>query len=88
MSRFSSDHLASPVKQVKDGIWVFPPKDPKGVVAWWLDCHPFPVLIDCPEVTSELIKDFKKLSEGSSPEIILTSRNSHGKVALLSEELG
>ena len=76
------------MKQVRDGIWVFPPTGPNGVVSWWLDCHPVPVLIDCPEVTPEVINDLKKLARGSSPEIILTSRTSHGKISLLNKELG
>ncbi len=89
MSRFSSDDLSSALKKVREGIWVFPPqKDPKGVVSWWLDSHPVPVLIDCPEVTPEIINDLKKISSGSSPEILLTSRNGHGNISLLNKELG
>ncbi len=89
MSTFSSEDFVSSVKQIRNGIWAFPPKkDSKGVVSWWLHSHPVPVLIDCPEVTSEVIKDLKKLAGGASPEVILTSRNSHGDINLLSKELG
>ena len=77
MSSFSSEHLASPVKQVRDGIWAFPPKDPSGVVAWWLECLPVPVLIDCPEVSAGTIESLKRLCGERSPTIFLTNRESH-----------
>ncbi len=88
MSRFPSDHLESSVRKLREGIFVFPPKDPKGVVSWWLDSHPAPVLIDCPELSTKVINDLKKLSGKSAPEIILTNRNSHGEISLLCKELG
>ncbi len=89
MSRFSSVDFSSSIKEVRDWLWMIPSqKGSLGTVSWWLDCGSEPVLIDCPEISVDLINDLKKLSEGSLPRIVLTNRNSHGNVSLLNKELG
>ncbi len=89
MSRFPLVVFESSLIQIRDWLWMFPSgKGSEGNVSWWLDCTPEPVLIDCPDLTDEVINDLKKLSKGFSPKILLTNRNSHGKVFELSKELG
>ncbi len=81
--------LSNSVTKVRDGLWLLQPKGRSHLVAsWWLDSHPEPVLIDCPELTLEVIKDLKELSKGSTPRIILTHRDAHGQVSKLNQELG
>ncbi len=88
MSEFLSFDFESSLHRVREGLWMFPSKTAAdGVVSWWLNCSPEPVLIDCPEITVEVLNDLRKLSEGSNPRIILTNRYSHGKVSQLSKEL-
>ena len=45
-------------------------------------------MIDCPPVNKEIISILKTLSSGRSSLIILTSREAHGRVTELQEELG
>jgi len=74
--------------KVKDGLWAFPPR--KGFdenISWWVDSSPEPVLIDCPSISKEIVKLLKELSQGRSTRILLTSRDAHGRVAELQEEL-
>ena len=76
-------------KQLNDWLWVFPPnKLFHGTRAWWIDSDPEPVLIDCPSVNKETTSLLKTFGEGRLPLIVLTSREAHGGVSELQEELG
>ncbi len=89
MSRFSLVDFDSSLIQIRDWLWMFPPKNKsEGTVSWWLNCKPSPVLIDCPEITKDVIHDLKKLANGLTPKILLTNRDAHGKVSQLNKELG
>ncbi len=75
--------------QVKEGLWCFPVRSGfSGNTSWWLNCEPEPVLIDCPEVTEDVLKDLDTLSAGKRPLIVLTSRYSHHTVKELEVLLG
>ncbi len=89
MSRLSSLVFESSLEQITEWLWMFPSKrGSQENVSWWLNSHPEPVLIDCPEINVEVINDLKKLSKGLSPKILLTNRDSHGMVTQLNKELG
>ncbi len=81
----SGDHP----RQLEDALWVFPPNNlSNGSRSWWLGCDPEPVLIDCPAINQSNIELLKALSLGRDALIILTSRESHGRVAELQLALG
>ncbi len=72
-----------------EGLWAFPPnKEFGGTIAWWVGCHPEPVLIDCPEFSPESIEIIETLSKGLKGRILLTSREGHGQVRSFQESLG
>ena len=78
-----------PPQQVKAGLWVFPPNsDCRGGTAWWLDCQPEPLLIDCPPLTMASIESLQKLAAGRAARILVTSREGHGRMRRLQEALG
>ncbi len=71
-------------KEVRPGLWAFPPvKGSNNCQAWWLGCLPEPVLIDCPPVTEENILLLEKLSSKRLTRVILTNRESHGQIRKL-----
>ena len=76
-------------KQARDGIWSFS-RIVGGTLqkAWWLDCDPEPVLIDCPEVSVSTIESLEKLCAGRSPKILLTNREAHQGLTDLYKALG
>ncbi len=75
--------------KVSDHIWLFPSKNSfEGGTAWWLDCGSEPVLIDCPEITTEFTDQVQSLSKGRKPKILLTSKYSHSNALKLSQVLG
>ena len=46
--------------QLSEQIWCFSSdKSSEGAISWWLDCNEEPVLIDCPEITTEFIEQLK-----------------------------
>ncbi len=88
MSKSTAEQESIP-QQLKDGLWVFPPNlRANRCISWWLDCHPEPVLIDCPPLNSETLGALKTLSSGRSCRILLTNRESHGRVRELQESFG
>ena len=83
---FEKEHLP---KRLKDEITVFPPNiSLNGSCSWWVDIEPEPVLIDCPSVNKEMVEHLRILAKGRKPKILLTNRDSHGRVADLHSELG
>ncbi len=89
MSGFYLVKLSNSVKQVRNGLWLFVPKEgSQGIASWWLESKPEPVLIDCPEINSDVLNDLKELSKGYSPRIILTHRDAHGHVSQLNKKFG
>ncbi|WP_269623339.1 MBL fold metallo-hydrolase [Prochlorococcus marinus] len=89
MSKLSADPLSKSVQKVRDWLWMFPSSSSSNsLTSWWLNCSPEPVLIDCPDLSPEVISDLRKLSIGLQPKIILTNRDSHGKVSQLHKEFG
>ena len=75
--------------QLSEKIWAFPSKNTsEGVTSWWLNCDPEPVLIDCPDITTSLLKQLTELADGRKPRILLTNKYSHGKIRQLQETLG
>ena len=84
----SADSVNSP-QQIKDGIWVFPQNNLcNGSRSGWIGCTPEPVLIDCPDVNEVNIERLKLLSLGRIALIVLTNRESHGRVSELQDLLG
>jgi glyoxylase-like metal-dependent hydrolase (beta-lactamase superfamily II) len=78
-----------PPQQIRPFLWLFPPnRDCRGGSAWWLDSDPEPVLIDCPPLTESSLKALQELATGRTPQIVLTSREGHGRVRRLQEHLG
>ncbi len=75
--------------QVKDGVWAFPTNNLcNSSRSWWIECEPEPVLVDCPPVKKTTIEVLKNLASGRKCQIILTNRESHGRIFDLQEELG
>ncbi|KGG11955.1 hypothetical protein [Prochlorococcus sp. MIT 0601] len=75
--------------QVRELIWAFPPKrGADDLTSWWLDLGTGPVLIDCPEITTEFLAQLKVLSKGRKASILLTSKYSHENARKLHEALG
>ena len=75
--------------KIKDWLYLFSQgESPNSNNSWWLDCSPEPVLIDCPPVNTNTIRELRNLGEGKSPRIILTSRQGHGRVSELQSALG
>ena len=67
-------------------LWVFPPNNQcNGSRSWWLGCSPEPVLIACPPVNAANIDRLKKFSLGCTALIVLTNRESHGRVSELQD---
>ena len=56
--------------------------------AWFLWIDNAPVLIDCPQISEEVINDLKELSRGFCPKVLLTNRNSHQEASILNKKLG
>ncbi len=74
--------------QLTEQIWVFPSdRSNDGVTSWWLNSSPEPVLIDCPDITTDFLTQLKKLSNGRKPKIILTSKYSHSNAKKLQAAL-
>ncbi len=89
MSQTNEAECAHSPVEIKNSIWVFPPNSScKGGTSWWIGCSPEPVLIDCPPLTQETIESLKLLSAGKASRIILTSRESHGRVRELQSTFG
>ncbi len=89
MSEFSGVRFESSLKQVRDWLWMFPAnRSGKRTFSWWLNTFPEPVLIDCPELSEEVISDLQTLAKGSNPRILLTNRDAHGDVNLLNKKFG
>ncbi|KGG14327.1 hypothetical protein EV11_0270 [Prochlorococcus sp. SS52] len=81
--------MSNSVQQIRDWLWMFPSKNSsQGMAAWWLNCEPEPVLIDCPELTPQVINDLEQLSKASNPKILLTSRDGHNKISDLNKKFG
>ncbi len=89
MTSFSQNHLGNYSEEIKKKLWIsLPNPSCNGGTSWWINSDPEPVLIDCPSVNSETIETLRRLSQGRSPRILLTSRESHGNVAELQAALG
>ena len=77
-----------PPQQVRNDLWLFPPnRDCQGGSSWWLNIDPEPVLIDCPPLTQSTITALKDLAGTRQPRILLTSREGHGRLRRLQEQL-
>ena len=77
-----------PPQQVRDDLWLFPPnRDCQGGSSWWFNIDPEPVLIDCPPLTQSTITALKDLAGTRQPRILLTSREGHGRLRRLQEQL-
>jgi glyoxylase-like metal-dependent hydrolase (beta-lactamase superfamily II) len=77
-----------PPLQVRDDLWLFPPnRDCQGGSSWWLNIDPEPVLIDCPPLTQATITALKELAANRQARIMLTSREGHGRLRRLQEQL-
>ncbi|BEV36672.1 MBL fold metallo-hydrolase [Synechococcus sp. M16CYN] len=75
-------------QQVRDDLWLFPPnRDCQGGSSWWLDIAPEPVLIDCPPLTEATITSLKSVAGTRQPRILLTSREGHGRLQRLQQQL-
>jgi len=89
MVPISAADFGNQPQQLKEGIWAFPPNNLcNGAQSWWLGCDPEPVLIDCPPVTPATIECLKTFSLGRPALIVLTNRESHGRVSALHDALG
>ena len=87
-SNSSSDSNIYP-ERILENLWVFPPnKEANGSTAWWLDCDPEPILIDCPPVSKTIIEELRRLSGKRKARIFLTNRNAHGNISELQNQLG
>ena len=76
-------------QQLRPDLWLFPPnRDSQGGSAWWLDCDPEPVLIDCPPLTQATVTALETLAAGRQPKILVTSREGHGRLRRVQERLG
>ena len=76
-------------QQLRPDLWLFPPnRDSQGGSAWWLDCDPEPVLIDCPPLTQATVTALESLAAGRQPKILVTSREGHGRLRRVQERLG
>ena len=85
----SLDDFGNCAQPLNDWLWVFPPNRLcYGNRAWWIGCSPQPVLIDCPPITQETISLLKTLSVDREALVVLTSREAHGRVLDLHNELG
>tara|TARA_B100000029_G_scaffold482373_1_gene532280 strand:+ start:322 stop:969 length:648 start_codon:yes stop_codon:yes gene_type:complete len=85
----SSAEFRNQPHQVKEGIWAFPLNHfSHHSRSWWIECGLEPVLVDCPPVNKTTIEFLKKLASGRNCQIILTNRESHGRVSELQTELG
>ncbi len=74
--------------QLKSDLWVFPPNiASNNCRSWWIDCCPEPVLIDCPPYSDKTVKQLIKLSSGRKGRILLTNRDSHGRIRELQKAL-
>ena len=81
--------VGRPPQQLRPDLWLFPPnRDSQGGSAWWLDCDPEPVLIDCPPLTQSTLSALDTLAAGRSPRILITSREGHGRLRRVQERLG
>ena len=77
-----------PPQQVRNDLWLFPPnRDCQGGSSWRLIIDPEPVLIDCPPLTQATIKALKELAANRQARILLTSREGHGRLRRLQEQL-
>jgi hypothetical protein len=77
-----------PPQQVRNDLWLFPPnRDCQGGSSWWLNIDPEPVLIDCPPLTQATITALKELAANRQARILLTSREGHGRLRRLQEQL-
>ena len=85
---FFADLNIAPEKLNKE-LWVFSSNgSANGGTSWWLECQPEPVLIDCPQINLENIEFLKSHSAGKNPLVILTSREGHGNIRELQDQLG
>ena len=72
--------------QVRDKIWCFPsPKTSEGVISWWLDSEKEPLLIDCPDITTNFLETIERLADGRKPKILLTNKYSHKNAKKLTQ---
>jgi len=77
-----------PPRQVQERLWLFAPnRDCMGGSAWWLEtpgCSAAGVLVDCPGLTQA---NLSFLAERGPGQIVLTSREGHGRIRRLQEAL-
>ncbi|MCP9848844.1 MBL fold metallo-hydrolase [Cyanobium sp. Morenito 9A2] len=86
MAFASPSEAGRPPQPVRDDLWVFAPnRDSQGGTAWWLALPDGGVLIDCPG-WSEANLAF--LRERPAGQILLTSREGHGRCRRFQEALG
>ncbi|MEN9767936.1 MBL fold metallo-hydrolase [Vulcanococcus sp.] len=76
-----------PPRQVQEHLWLFAPnRDCMGGSAWWLEtADGGGVLVDCPGLTQA---NLSFLSERPAGQIVLTSREGHGRLRRLQSSLG
>ena len=78
-----------PPQQLRPDLWLFPPnRDCQGGSSWWLDSGRQPALIDCPPLTEATLNALAELASGRTAQIILTSREGHGRLRRLQERFG
>ena len=78
-----------PPQRISPDLWLFPPnRDCMGGSSWFLNCTPEPILIDCPPLTEATLSALRELAAGRAVTIVLTSREGHGRVRRLQDQLG
>jgi glyoxylase-like metal-dependent hydrolase (beta-lactamase superfamily II) len=75
----SPERAGRPPRQVRPGLWLFPPNaDTRGGSAWLLETRAGDLLIDCPPDTAESRNFLRERARHARGWIVLLGREGHG----------
>ena len=78
-----------PPRQVRPGLWLFPPNpDTHGGSSWLLETRAGDLLIDCPPDTEASVRVLQERANRSPGWIVLLGRDGHGHCRRVRELLG
>lgn len=85
----SPGRAGRPPKQVRPGLWLFPPNpDTLGGSSWLLQTSAGDLLIDCPPDSEETERFLRQRARHASGWIVLLGREGHGHCRRVREHLG
>jgi glyoxylase-like metal-dependent hydrolase (beta-lactamase superfamily II) len=85
----SPERAGRPPRQVRPGLWLFPPNaDTRGGSAWLLETSAGDLLIDCPPDTEESRHFLRERARHARGWMVLLGREGHGTCRRVREALG